>query len=268
MSVKIKDIGICSQCGNKDCSYIDARVKTNFYGLRTEETVCPTTVLTDGPLEKVKGNFLDDKACIDCGLCKLSCHNKNIECTDVDFCKNSFATLSTPQCNAIACSYLNHIFEFAANTNRNKALQFDGYTSTINGKEAFVQIDQDNDSLESVRRLIGDFLLYSPADRKIQIGIVVLQELPREGSRDVYNVLESLKSFPTTSNYKFYFTTFKLLRFIALHIEFSDFDFEDLLLDLSDNNNITELYSTLKTVAPKEDEKIKLLLNIGVMDIF
>lgn len=170
--------------------------------------------------------------------------------------------------NAIACSYLNHIFEFAANTNRNKALQFDGYTSTINGKEAFVQIDQDNDSLESVRRLIGDFLLYSPADRKIQIGIVVLQELPREGSRDVYNVLESLKSFPTTSNYKFYFTTFKLLRFIALHIEFSDFDFEDLLLDLSDNNNITELYSTLKTVAPKEDEKIKLLLNIGVMDIF
>ena len=164
--------------------------------------------------------------------------------------------------NAIACSYLNHIFEFAANTNRNKALQFDGYASTVNGKEAFVQIDQDNDSLESVRRLIGDFLLYSPADRKIQIGIVVLQELPKEGSRDVYNVLESLKNFPTTSDYKFYFTTFKLLRFIALHLESSDFDFADLLLDLSDNNNIPELYSTLKAVAPDKDEEIKLLLNI------
>ena len=132
--------------------------------------------------------MLDDKDCIDCGLCELSCHNKNIECADVDFCKNSFESLSTQQCNAIACSYLNHIFEFAANTNRNKALQFDGYASTVNGKEAFVQIDQDNDSLESVRRLIGDFLLYSPADRRIQIGIVVLQELPKEGSRDVYNV--------------------------------------------------------------------------------
>ena len=115
---------------------------------------------------------------------------------------------------------------------------------------------------ESVRRLIGDFLLYSPADRRIQIGIVVLQELPKEGSRDVYNVLESLKKFPTTSNYKFYFTTFKLLRFIALHLEFSDFDFSDLLLDLSENNNISELYSTLKDVAPDKDEIIKMLLNI------
>lgn len=262
MSVKIKDIEVCINCGNKDCTYIDARVKTNFYGLRTEETVCPTTVLTDGPLEKLKGNVIDDNDCIDCGLCELSCHSKNIECVGVDFCKNSFETLSTPQCNAIACSYLNHIFEFAANTNRNKALQFDGYTSTINGKEAFVQIDQDNDSLESVRRLIGDFLLYSPADRNIQIGIVVLQELPREGSRDVYNVLESLKNYPTTSHYKFYFTTFKLLRFIALHVEYSDFDFEDLLLDLSDNNSTSELYSTLKAVAPDKDTEIRILLDL------
>ena len=180
----------------------------------------------------------------------------------MEFTKNNFLNLSTPQCNAIACSYLNHIFEFAANTNRNKSLQFDGYVSTRNGKEAFVQIDQDNDSLESVRRIIGDFLLYSPSDRKIQIGIVVLQELPREGSRDVYNVLDALKAFPTTSNYKFYFTTFKLLRFIALHIEFSDFDFEDLLLDLSENNNIKDLHSTLKAVAPDKDEEIKCLLNI------
>lgn len=261
MSVKIKDIEICSQCGNKDCSYIDARVKTNFYGLRTEETVCPTTVLTDGPLEKAKNNILDDKNCINCGLCELSCHCKNIECVDVEYNKNNFSNLSTPQCNAVACSYLNHIFEFAANTNRNKSLQFDGYVSTINGEEAFVQINQDNDSLESVRRLVGDFLLYSPSDRKIEIGIVVLQELPKEGSRDVYNVLEALKTFPTTCNYKFYFTTFKLLRFLALHMEFNDFDFEDLLLDLSNSNSIHDLHSTLNTIAPEEDETIKLLLN-------
>lgn len=256
MSVKIKDIEICSQCGNKDCSYIDAKVKTNFYGLRTEETVCPTTALTDGPL----GEF-EKKKCINCGLCELSCHYKNIECVDIEYNKNNFSNLSTPQCNAIACSYLNHIFEFAANTNRNKSLQFDGYVSTINGKEAFVQIDQDNDSLESVRRLVGDFLLYSPSDRKIEIGIVVLQELPKEGSRDVYNVLKALKTFPTTCNYKFYFTTFKLLRFLALHMAFNDFDFEDLLLDLSNSNSIHDLHSTLNTIAPEEDETIKLLLN-------
>lgn len=253
MSVKIKDIEVCNNCGNKDCSYIDAKVKTNFYGLRTEETVCPTTVLTDGPLEKVKEYMLEDKDCIDCGLCELSCHNKNIECTDVDFCNNSFAALSTPQCNAIACSYLNHIFEFAANTNRNKALQFDGYTSTINGKEAFVQIDQDNDSLESVRRLIGDFLLYSPADRKIQIGIVVLQELPKEGSREVYNVLESLKKFPTTSDYKFYFTTFRLLRFFALKLKESNYEFDDLLLDLSESDCKKKLQTILTGTCQNEN---------------
>ena len=109
---------------------------------------------------------------------------------------------------------------------------------------------------------MGDFLLYSPSDRKIQIGIVVLQELPREGSRDVYNVLDALRAFPTTSNYKFFFTTFKLLRFLALHLEFNDFDFEDLLLDLSKENNIQDLYSTLKVIAPDEDETVKLLLNI------
>ena len=195
-------------------------------------------------------------------MCELSCHCKNIECIDVEYNTNNFANLSTPQCNAIACSYLNHIFEFAANTNRNKSLQFDGYVSTRNGKEAFVQIDQDNDSLESVRRLVGDFLLYSPSDRKIQIGIVVLQELPREGSRDVYNVLDALQAFPTTSNYRFFFTTFKLLRFLALHMDFNDFDFEDLLLDLSKENNIHDLYSTLKAIAPEEDETVKLLLNI------
>ena len=78
-------------------------------------------------------------------MCELSCHCKNIECIDVEYNTNNFANLSTPQCNAIACSYLNHIFEFAANTNRNKSLQFDGYVSTRNGKEAFVQIDQTED---------------------------------------------------------------------------------------------------------------------------
>lgn len=262
MSVKILNIDTCNLCTNKDCSYIDARVKNNFYGLRTEETVCPTTVLTDGPLEKVKGNMIDDKDCIECGLCELSCHNKNIKCINVKFCENSFFTLSTPQCNAIACSYLNHIFDFAANTNRNKSLLFDGYTSTISGKEAFVQIDQDNDSLESVRRLIGDFLLYSPANRKIQIGIVILQELPKEGSRNVYNVLESLKNFPTTSDYKIYFTTFNLLRFIALHLRGGNFEFGDLLLDLSDNNNISKLHYTLKKQVPNKDKEIMHLLNL------
>lgn len=262
MSIKIKDINVCSLCGNKDCCYIDARVKTNFYGLRTEETVCPTMVLTDGPLEKAKENILNDKECIDCGLCELSCHNKNLECINVDFSKNTFSTLSAQQSNAVACSYLNYIFEYAANTNRNKALQFDGYVNSRNGNEAFVQIDQDNDSLESVRRLIGDFLLYTPADRKIQIGIVILQELPREGSRDIYNVLKSLKAFPTTTNYRFYFTTFKLLRFIALNIKATEYEFEDLLIDLSDNNNISSLYATLKNIAPTKMEDIKLLLNI------
>ena len=262
MSLKIINIGKCSECGNKDCCYINARVKTNFYGLKSEETVCPTAVLTDGPLEKAKGNIFDDKCCINCGLCELSCHNKNIECININFERNFSENLSNAQCNAIACSYLNHIFEFAANTNRNKNLHFDGYVSTIDGKEAFIQINQDDDSLESVRRLIGDFLLYSPADRNIRIGVVVLQELPKAGTRDVYNLLEALKIFPTTSDYKFYFTTFKLLRFIALHLDCSNYRFEDFLLDLSNDNNKKRIYFNLKKMAPKDETVINELLSL------
>lgn len=262
MSIKIKNIEACCQCGNKDCSYIDAKLKTNFYGLRTEETVCPTQILVDGPLEKAKADILDEKNCINCGLCELSCHCSNLCCIDIDFTSNSFENLTKQQSNAIACSYLNYIFDFAANTNRNSALQFDGYVCTINGNEAFIQIDQDNDSLECLRRIIGDFLLYSPIDRKIQIGVIVLLELPREGSRDVYNVLKALEEFPTTSNYKFYFTTFNLLRLMALNLKDFNYDFEDLLLDLSVKGAKDKLFTKLNSLIPNMDNVIRCLLNI------
>ena len=261
MSIKIKDIDICSQCGNKDCSYTNAEIKANFFGVRTEETVCPNAVLIDGPLDKVKNSILVDQNCINCGLCAINCHSNNIDCDNLDFFNDDFKDLNRLQYNAIVCSYLNRIFGFSANTNRNKSLQFDGYVCTINGKEAFVQIDYNNDSLECARRLIGDFLLFSPSDRKIQNGIIVLNDFPRKGSNDIYNVLQAIMEFPTTYNFKFYFTTFKLLRFLALNINTAEnLDFDDLLIDLTSDSSFHNLYLLLKKKMPDNIQVIRMLL--------
>lgn len=260
MGIKIKDVSICNLCGNKDCSFKDSVVKTSFYGLRTEETICPTAVITDGPVDVSKNNIIENKHCIDCGLCALNCHNNNLECFDIDYSSTSFMSLSTQQTNAIACSYLNHIFTFATNTNRNKSLQFDGYISTNNGIEAFVQIDMLNDSLESVRRLIGDFLLYSPSDRRIKMGIVVLNELPREGSRDIYNVLKKIREFPTTNDYQFYFTTLNLLKYLAININNCNYNFEDIFFDLLQEDSINTCYKKFKELFPDDIKIIKQLI--------
>lgn len=229
MSIVINDVSICETCINRNCSFRDAQLKTNFHGLRTETTVCPTSYLSESPL-----NISSHSVCINCALCQLSCHNNNLMCSDLEYDSDSFNNLTDTQANSIACSYLNHLFGFAANTNRNKSMQFDGYVSTSHGIEAFVEVVKKNDSLECVRRILGDSLLYSPYDREINNGIVVLHELPKKGSHDVYNVLESIKNFPATDNFNFYFVTFNLLRFLALNICNESLQYTDILLDIND----------------------------------
>ena len=84
------------------------------------------------------------------------------------------------------------------------------------GEEAFVEIDYKDDSLECVRRILGDIIRYSDT-HKIKNGIVVLSRLPQIGSRDVYNLLEKMKKFPTTNDISIYMTTFSHLRAIYLY---------------------------------------------------
>ena len=261
MSVRIKDTGICTSCGNQDCCFKDAQIRTNFYGIRSETTVCPTTLLSDNPINIAKDdNIIRDKNCINCGLCTLSCHRQNLSCDDFYYEDNPFENLSEPQLNSIACSYLGYLFGFAANTNRNRAMQFDGYVSTNHGVEAFVEVDKENDSLESVRRLIGDFLLCSPTDRAINTGIVVLNDIPKAGSRDVYEVVKKLSEFPTTDKYQIYFTTFRLLRLLALNLKCTDFSYSDLLLDIKQSDAVVQCMDNLIKRIPKLKRQIMFLL--------
>ena len=97
------------------------------------------------------------------------------------------------------------------------------------GEEAFVEIDYKDDSLECVRRILGDIIKYSDT-HKIKNGIVVLSRLPQIGSRDVYNLLEKMKKFPTTNDISIYMTTFSHLRAIYLYMKPSkQYLFENLL---------------------------------------
>lgn len=89
----------------------------------------------------------------------MNCHANNLEVTD-DGQSLDFSGLSEFQINAIALSYLDQIVEFAANTNRNRSMNFDGFMQTRAGEACFVEVDYGNDSLECCRRLVGDFITY------------------------------------------------------------------------------------------------------------
>lgn len=108
-------------------------------------------------------------------------------------------------------------------------MSFDGYVASEKGEEAFVEIDYKDDSLECVRRLLGDIIKYSDT-HSVKNGIVVLSRLPQVGSRDVYNLLEKMQKFPTTNDISIYMTTFSYLRAIYLYMKPSiPYLFEDLL---------------------------------------
>ncbi len=132
------------------------------------------------------------------------------------------------QIKAVTSLYLHDLFGFAANTNRNNSLAFDGYVYSEKGEEAFVEIDYKNDSLECVRRLLGDIIRHSDT-REIKNGIIVLSELPQIGSRDVYNLLEKMRKFPTTKELCIYLTTLSHLRTMYLHLNTNTlYSFEDV----------------------------------------
>lgn len=233
MKIRIKDRSICGVCQNKICAYSNSVIKENFHGLRSETTVCPVSLLQESPLDLTDTEILDKKECISCGLCELSCsYYKNLDCEIEDYLCDNFLGLTEQQYNAIACSYLHYLIGFSANTNRNKSLQFDGYVSHDSGEEAFVEVDYNDDSLESVRRLLGDRLLYSPSDREIKNGVVVLKCMPQKGSRDVYNLLENIKKFPTTKDMNIYVTTFSILRLLALNLQHAELTLSEVLFNV------------------------------------
>ena len=119
--------------------------------------------------------------------------------------------------NALVSNYLNRVFTFAANSNRNSSVLFDVYVEIGEEKEAFVEVDE-KDALECLRNLLGDFLLYrGQFVDEVDTGLIVLTEIPSRGSSNVYTVIERMRMFPNLEAKSIYFTTFSMLRHLFLH---------------------------------------------------
>lgn len=228
--IKIIDSSICEKCKSLSCSFLkNSTVRYDFAKLSTETTVCPTQVLSEGPNENALKSGWIDKDCVDCGLCIKHCPFDNVvfDSMDFDIVSDTFKDLTEPQLKATVMSMLGFLFTFAANTNRNRALQFDGFISSKSAQNSFVEIDWSNDSLECTRRLLGDILTYKNI-ANIESGLIVLQEIPAMGSRDVYNVLQKISEFPTTKNLEIYITTISILRWLMMHNGSKAYELRDI----------------------------------------
>ncbi len=256
MRIKIIDRQICEQCNRKTCSNNDVVEKTDFYNLKSERYTCPIRLfqygLTDEQLEQ---GYIDidmkDNKCVFCLLCAIKCSKRNLKVEsykydatdDFEFLKLNGELQANAPSNIIVLSYLNCLFDFAANTNLNRALSFDGYVCSVNDERCFVEVDIQNDSLESCRRLLADIVSYNfKSEKKINNGLMVLSNFPKEGSRDIYTLIEKIRDFPNTVNVNIYITTFSLLRFYALNIKKNKFSIPNLFWNMM--TETSEVYKT------------------------
>lgn len=231
--IRIIDKSICEQCSRLSCSFLRTfQTRTDLFRLSMETTVCPTQVLCDGPDDEALKEGVISKKCISCGLCIKNCAFSNLELANdiYRFDTDGFSNLTEPQLNAIVSQYLALLFDFAANSNRNRTLLFDGVFISSNEEVCFVEIDWHNDSLESARRLLGDILLYRPSFSVFN-GLIVLEQYPSEGNRDVYNLLRQTKNFPNTTSINIYITTIQTLRLLALSLPDSKHSIDNLFFN-------------------------------------
>lgn len=191
MSISIINIGVCQSCKKETCAYIDKVTKSNAVFV-SEGTVCPTGVLQSNPSQMPNLPF-NDKKCIDCGLCVSYCSKQNLDIT-IENQKVNLEHCNSIGMNILVSNYLNKIFPFASNSNRNSSVTFDGYVEIGGEKEAFVEVDE-KDALECCRNLLGDFLLYEGQfSTEVDMGLIVLEEIPPIGS-NIYTVIEKMHTF-------------------------------------------------------------------------
>jgi ferredoxin len=254
MKIKIVNPGKCESCNAKSCKFLTlATVKEDFLRLSSETSICPTSAIDEnGPSESdLKKKSIGGVGCVECGLCVRFCPHGNLVAAGCSSKANKFEGLDAIQLKAVTSLYLSLLFDFAANTNRNQALPFDGYVSTSSGAEAFVEIDAGDDSLECLRRILGDVVTYSQS-RMITNGIVVLSSFPKSGSRDVYSVVEKMRAFPTTRNIKVYITTFSILRMLCMAgVKRAD-DFHAFLFDCTSESEKVYLERVIKVIEGQE----------------
>ena len=274
MRIRIKDMNICDSCTKKNCSNNDVIEKNAFAKFRSERYTCPVKLFQYGPTDKqmdegyIDISFgVDSIGCMYCCLCAIQCNKDNIEIIDYSFKQNDdfLKALSLCEkqsggcCNILALSYLDLLFDFAANTNINKAMSFDGFMCDKNDNWFFVEVDANDDSLESCRRLLGDIVSQEDnSDRKIDAGLKVLNNLPKEGSRDVYTFIEKIKQFPNTKHLKIYTTTFTLLRHFAINVKKNKYTVDDLLFNMSTEQPIKYVDKLMKLGLLNENTKDNL----------
>lgn len=228
MSISIIDNEVCLNCRKETCTYIDVVTKNGTI-FTSEGTVCPTGILQANPAT-LQINPFSKKECINCGLCVGYCNKSNLKIDDVngEFALNYCSSIGM---NALVSNYLNKIFPFASNSNRNSSVLFDAYVEFGKEKEAFVEVDE-KDALECCRNLMGDFLLYEGQfSREVNVGLIVLMEIPKKGSSNVFNVIEKLHVFPKLETKQIYFTTFSFLRYLFLNPLSNDISFQEIFFN-------------------------------------
>ena len=262
MRIKIIDTAKCESCKQRSCSLTDTITKSDFMNLKTEQYTCPVKMfaygLTDEQMEAGYIDFnIEKNECLHCCLCVIQCSKKNLLLENYAYdaradmlrLKESGELQSQGPSNIIALSYLNTLFGFAANTNLIITLPFDGVLLTKSGDVCLVEVDINNDSLECCRRLLADIVLYNYRnDTKVRNGLMVINDFPKQGSRDVFPLIKSVKEFENTSDINIYITTFSLLRYFVLNLKAIDYELDDLLFNAS---KITE------------EEYLKKLLDSG-----
>lgn len=253
-SIHIVNPEVCKSCGLRSCTICDVVERKTFATFKSERDTCPRKILTNGPddrmleLGRIDSESRADAECIYCYICVDKCSQGNLSIEDYEFSTDAdFASLraaDSQQANAlaniIASSYLNSLFDFAANTTLNRSVSFDGVVYDKDGRAYFVEVDSNDDSLESFRRLLGDIAIHNanPAETPIEMGIMVLSNLPKAGSRDVYTLAEKVKAFPGTSNVKVFVTTFKLLRYYLLNIGKNAEDVPTLFFEIANEKPV------------------------------
>lgn len=247
MRIKIIDKEKCVKCNQRSCSMIDTISKSDFYNLRTEQYTCPVKMFTYGVTEEqLDAGYIDidpeKTECLYCGLCAVQCSKNNLLIEEYEYDARSDLKRLTESgelqsqgpSNIIALSYLNCLFDFGANTNLVKTLPFDGVVFTHNGEACLVEVDINNDSLECCRRLLADIVLHNDKnDRTIKNGLIVLNDFPKDGSRDVIPLIKKIKEFSASSDINIFISTFSLLRYFVLYMPPSRYALDDLLFNVS-----------------------------------
>ena len=225
MSIHIIDYDVCLTCRRESCAYIDVVTKSGTI-FSSEGSVCPTGVLQGNPALATSLPF-SKKECINCGLCAGYCSKSNLQ-ADSNVGSMALSQCSSFGLNALVSSYLNKIFTFAANSNRNSAALFDAYVETEPEEEAFVEVDV-KDALECCRNLLADFLLYKGQFApEVSKGLIVLQEIPKNAGSQIYTVIEKMRLIPQLESKQIFFTSFAFLRYLFLNPQPERVRFDDI----------------------------------------